>query len=304
MIYKKLTTTLVAALFMMSFLNTSFAYDPIIKTNWGNSMIFFENNNCIEILNDDLLRIRVFVKLGDNHLTNYPDLFLRYNFDNLQEGYAQILTQDLTYLEEESLEAGHNLFQRLFTFIIDVSSISPAVEPFSQDFLYSLSLVTPNGSNNFSPYPMDLSNIEQLFPEQVFGNTYSFPSNESKILCWPENWETESEPIRHGLRQAQGTTIQEVVQKKASFSTASAPQVEVYPNPFENVLHIQLGDETYQDGYISISDITGKEIRREKISSAFLENERYTISTDHWNKGVYIVSIFQDELRTTYKVIK
>lgn len=304
MIYKKLTTTLVAALFMMSFLNTSFAYDPIIKTNWGNSMIFFEDNMCIEILNDDLLRIRVFVKVADNHLNNYPDLFLRYNFDNLYGGYAQILTQDLEYLEEESLELGYSLFQRLFTFTVDVSSISPAVEPFSHDFFYHLSLVTPNGSSNFSPYPMDLSNIEQLFPEPIFGTPPPSLIENEKILCWPNNGETSGETIRHGLRQAQETTIQEVAQKKESSSTELASLVEVYPNPFENVLHVQFGDETYQSGYISISDITGKEIRREKISSAFLENERYTISTDHWDKGVYIVSIFQDELRTSYKVIK
>jgi|GEM_PF-2585977 len=62
----------------------------------------------------------------------------------------------------------------------------------------------------------------------------------------------------------------------------------VYPNPFEEELHIDLPQEEGEEGYqLYISDSMGKQIRQE----FFHTKDQHTLSTYTWPSGLYLIQL-------------
>ena len=72
--------------------------------------------------------------------------------------------------------------------------------------------------------------------------------------------------------------------------------VSVYPNPFINELQIQ---SNHLPAMISITDIQGKEIYHHTINNA-----NFTLNTQHWQSGIYILKIEKDSQIVYHKIIK
>lgn len=72
---------------------------------------------------------------------------------------------------------------------------------------------------------------------------------------------------------------------------------QVYPNPFENYLHIQLKNNT-QQVYYEIISISGKQI----LSGKLVDDS--TISTETLPNGIYFLKVFNQQQQTTQKIIK
>src|SRR5690606_1657317 len=73
-----------------------------------------------------------------------------------------------------------------------------------------------------------------------------------------------------------------------------------YPNPFNEKLYIELKEWNFQNGYIVIYDILGKEIHRESIKN----QEKIEIPTANWNKGMYFIEMQGLDERINWKVLK
>ena len=75
----------------------------------------------------------------------------------------------------------------------------------------------------------------------------------------------------------------------------------VFPNPFENEIVIERIDPSNSERmYISVSDMTGKQV----IRSVSTDASSFNIGTDHLSAGMYIVAI-QSNGKTEYmKMLK
>ena len=72
-------------------------------------------------------------------------------------------------------------------------------------------------------------------------------------------------------------------------------KINVFPNPFDNSITIT----SINAGNIIISDLTGRIILQEKISSGVTK-----LDSSSWNSEVYIVTIITDNYTKTTKIIK
>jgi len=64
----------------------------------------------------------------------------------------------------------------------------------------------------------------------------------------------------------------------------------IYPNPSNEFISIELNNHTYSMNYISISDVNGREIKR--LSN--LNNEYVQINVSNFPSGVYFVKLFNE----------
>jgi hypothetical protein len=64
--------------------------------------------------------------------------------------------------------------------------------------------------------------------------------------------------------------------------------INIYPNPCSDFIHLNLKDEYTGDLYIQIFSLTGTKVYEAKIPSA---NKTCSIPTAHLNKGIYLVKV-------------
>ncbi|MEO1515695.1 MAG: T9SS type A sorting domain-containing protein [Bacteroidota bacterium] len=85
----------------------------------------------------------------------------------------------------------------------------------------------------------------------------------------------------------------EAAQARSGASQAPAPvDLQVYPNPVRDLLHIELSKELLSQGQITIVDINGRPIHQQKVSmDASAPTWKESISTLFWPRGVYILTV-------------
>ncbi len=73
--------------------------------------------------------------------------------------------------------------------------------------------------------------------------------------------------------------------------------LKIYPNPATDLFTVET-NQINENSYLRITDFLGKEIYNQKIS-----NLSTTINTSELCKGMYFITLIQDEMSTTQKVI-
>ena len=72
----------------------------------------------------------------------------------------------------------------------------------------------------------------------------------------------------------------------------------LYPNPFQEELNISSKEQIIKQ--VQLYDITGKIIQDEKVNNQNL----FTLKTNSLPRGTYLITIFTDKGKESYKVIK
>jgi len=77
-------------------------------------------------------------------------------------------------------------------------------------------------------------------------------------------------------------------------STAPSGKLNVYPNPANNKITIDLKLPQQTKVKITICDLSGKKIYSESGKQNYTGNFRKTLPTTHWNSGIYMVKVQTD----------
>lgn len=270
-----------------------------VRTNWTNSMAQPYNGICLQALEDNLLIITTCITVTDDGLENYPPLYLRSDFD----GIADVQIVDIVQSIDDSVDKP-DFFEKCFVFEINVgylcedlsieenkdgdTVIPMAIIP------YTIELVTPNG-NGYEEYPVfsftgsgELFDIEILEPISIIEGEKDFCCTQGTILSIGN---LENNGIENDRKFVGGPNGLELL-------------VEISPNPFKSYLNLDFFNEINSEAILYITDISGKEVFKERLTSYDIKNNSYKISTQSWNNGVYFISIFMGENHITKKLIK
>ena len=77
--------------------------------------------------------------------------------------------------------------------------------------------------------------------------------------------------------------------------------MDIYPNPAEDILTIDLSKSTlgtYENSRFTLLDITGKEILSSRINSA-----KTNIMCDDFSRGIYILNVYLNHDTVTEKIV-
>lgn len=74
------------------------------------------------------------------------------------------------------------------------------------------------------------------------------------------------------------------------------PTISVYPNPVIDYVSIN----SMETGRVSVLNLSGQEIHSQSINA----QERLTLSTSDWSKGIYLIKVFTANGQSTVKVVK
>ena len=74
------------------------------------------------------------------------------------------------------------------------------------------------------------------------------------------------------------------------------PTISVYSNPVIDYVNIN----SMETGRVSVLNLSGQEIHSQSINA----QERLTLSTSDWSKGIYLIKIFTANGQSTVKVVK
>jgi len=81
--------------------------------------------------------------------------------------------------------------------------------------------------------------------------------------------------------------------------TIETPQISIYPNPAENVLHIQL-PTSVQKAELSISDINGKVVKKQSLNSSSV----IQLDIEKLEKGIYVLKVVSEGNQWQEKLVK
>ncbi|MFT6814988.1 MAG: PKD repeat protein [Sphingobacteriales bacterium] len=87
---------------------------------------------------------------------------------------------------------------------------------------------------------------------------------------------------------------------QTSINYSSLSNLEIYPNPFNDYLTIELNSELNENVVIEIFDVLGVK-QQAKISN---DNENYQLNTSSLNSGIYFISVRNENTRVVRKVKK
>jgi len=103
---------------------------------------------------------------------------------------------------------------------------------------------------------------------------------------------------RKNLELRQGF-IQPVLTVK-SFHETENKNISVYPNPFSSLVFVKVHKEVTGKIELKIVDMAGKPVYVEKIPA----EELIQVNLSSLNRGIYILVIQGENIRTIYKIIK
>ena len=134
-----------------------------------------------------------------------------------------------------------------------------------------------------SPYP--LGNLGQVNATQN-GNYYYFYDLEVEAAD-PASCTSERVPVALVVR-GPNVAVEDI---------AATERIQLYPNPAEQTLNIQLDLE--QDARVELIDLQGKKIQELQLAG---EAQR-SLAVDQWPRGLYFVRVFSGEAVYLGKVV-
>ena len=78
---------------------------------------------------------------------------------------------------------------------------------------------------------------------------------------------------------------------------------KIYPNPVNEVLHLTLSNE-YSGGFVQVSDINGKILDKYSLSENDYLKGVIDLNMEEYKKGMYLISVFENRMINTFKVIR
>ena len=272
--------------------------------NWENEM----PDSCILMINGNLLVVHVFVRVADLNLSSYSDLYLRYNFNGMLVGTSDQLTAaDFAPVNIN----GYNLYEAEFVFTIDLSDECTS-QPYGVplDFDYSFKLVTFKAGSGAVIYPVH--DHPGLFPPAIFTELLD-PEYEpiyqgSKEICC-----TDLTPLTtaDSDQKPQGSPEMAQASLYAEEEIAILPRkplsnmaVQLFPNPFQDKLTVQLQLNEATKVHYRLLDANGKQVYERQVlfSEAGIFEE--LLHLPGLQAGVYYLQLVSDTSTQTHKIIR
>lgn len=92
-------------------------------------------------------------------------------------------------------------------------------------------------------------------------------------------------------------------QGNTNVSVAEVPQaldnVKIYPNPTKNLLTIDMGNTSFKNTHLQVTDLLGKTLYQQNITAT-----KTSLSLANYSRGIYLVKINSQSGGKVYKVIK
>lgn len=153
-----------------------------------------------------------------------------------------------------------------------------------------------NGTNSFSLIPVQVSALTGIVAI-AGGEHHSMAlKNDGTIWDWGNNVNGQ---LGNGNNTSSNVPVQVTGLCQLATSgneIATSLSIAVFPNPFENEFTL---NGTTEKGVIVISDITGKEIRRQKTF-----NDETKISTASFTPGLYLLNYIEENKTANIKLMK
>lgn len=150
-------------------------------------------------------------------------------------------------------------------------------------------------------------NVETVFGPSTSNSTwvpvsrrisdYITPTSGMQLIVTISDKPGSGNPLEAGLDKF------EITEGPTAVSDPASEQVPVfYPNPFSNILHIDLSKFTGVSGFnVVIYDITGREIFNGSNANAGL----FPVNTEKWSKGIFTVRINSEKgALPVFRVVK
>jgi len=226
----------------------------------------------------------VLVKKISNKQTQSTDLIV---LNNKMLFYANDDVNDYVWMKSDGTAGGTTQLQDFTT------STHNASDLYAYNYVFNneLYLVAEYGTSDYALFKTNgttVNFVQNFIVSDDLGDLWSFGVINNKLYVSAANAETglelyTPEQTATGIFSSQNTTL----------------NVNMYPNPFTDGLHIDIKETrsfTYQ-----IVDIKGVPVR----SGSFVEDSINTIDTHKLHAGMYVVMIYENgSLKGSYKVIK
>tara|TARA_B100000809_G_scaffold259873_1_gene305690 strand:+ start:5994 stop:8246 length:2253 start_codon:yes stop_codon:yes gene_type:complete len=177
---------------------------------------------------------------------------------------------------------------------------------------------TSDISGNSNPVIIDSAGTTQLFSGSKSGNIYKF-GNIDGNLTGTFSVNNKVEQIWEGINsivsitdinndnlldmvignQSGGLTYYDGSVTVGIVEINSITEINLYPNPTNGIINIDLGNNNLNNATIQIIDLLGKVIQTERTTS-----QKTTINLGKYSKGIYLVKFSNQKGSKVYKVIK
>ena len=177
---------------------------------------------------------------------------------------------------------------------------------------------TSDISGNSNPVIIDSAGTTQLFSGSKSGNIYKF-GNIDGNLTGTFSVNNKVEQIWEGINsivsitdinndnlldmvignQSGGLTYYDGSATVGIIEINSISEINLYPNPTNGIINIDLGNNNLNNATIQIIDLLGKVIQTEHTTS-----KKTTINLSKYSKGIYLVKFSNQKGSKVYKVIK
>ena len=152
------------------------------------------------------------------------------------------------------------------------------------DYLNEMKTIIPKTKEEFQPY------YDHIYPQK-------FHTLQPRLTYVLENYDTEN--FYDKMVNQIDYIINEYFSNLSSDSVLKE-SISVYPNPTKNSLNINLTSLNEENIKVLITDSLGRTILNTKKSGGKIA----TIDTNSFSKGVYLINLFVQNSKITYKMIK
>ncbi len=270
--------------------------------------------------------------VGCNYTTNGNQVFFCYNGDNFDSEYgSNPPAVGVTYLKRPKNENGEVLPPSSFMFITNqgVSGINAdprnPIELFrylngrwadNQYLCFGSANGRGNGDSTMFAFTGNVYNpsswIETDPPSDrrmvpAIGNFTLIPGAVTEFVLAAVWARADTGQNRGSVVKLlkSSDTLHAVFQNNFSSYTVGVNQtktksIQVFPNPFNESLNVDISNKTNETIYLKLFDLTGKEI----LSEDYDPINTIKINTSILKKGVYVLEVIQGKQKHTKKIIK
>ena len=314
--------TAVLMLLMISISNNVFASveegDRTSRTNWVNSMGHPEEELCIMILPDNILRIHVYLGVGTPNIEEFAPLKVQYNWGGYISGVTNsVKNSDLVPVDINGYEG----YEAKFIFTINLNDMCSGPNPPSNpsDFDFTYSLVTPNGTGGFDLYPVVTTpDVYPLYMFPEVGKPGYTPSHTGqKSLCClsePNTGGFVQSPNQPDANQSKGRVIIGDAGSSQDLNNAPfdsefiepslAEYINIFPNPADQLLNVEFAIPESDYFQIDILNVNGERFKSIYRKTDDVEKHNIELDISDLSKGIYFCRVISATQSQSLKFIK
>lgn len=163
----------------------------------------------------------------------------------------------------------------------------------------STTISTPQGTLQMSISIMPANATNQTVTWSVINETGAASINSLGLLTAISNGTITVKAIANDFYCIFGTKQITISNQGVGVGEYSSASSIFYPNPVENVLTIDMSTCLVLPSLVSITDISGK-----KVFEAIPSVDKMEIDMNNLNKGIYFLSIYENQVKNTYKLVR